>query len=73
MPKPLVFFLLIVLPLLLLWLFFAYNKKTNRKTQRFLSDRDLLRMLRDEPDQLLSPHQLSNKTELTLRESRKIA
>ncbi len=63
-------FLFVVIPLLLVWYSVVYSKKTNRKTQRHLSDRDLLRMLRDEPDQLLSPHQLRDKTEMTLNESR---
>ncbi len=46
------------------------QQKTNRVTQRTLSDRDLLRMVADEPDQLMSPHQLRDKTDLTLGEAR---
>ncbi|WP_020566980.1 hypothetical protein [Neolewinella persica] len=44
--------------------------KTNRETQRTLSDRDLLQMVANEPDQLLSPHQLRDKTGLSLNEAR---
>ena len=46
------------------------QRKTNRLTQRLISDRDLLRLLDTEPDQLLSPHQLRDKTDLTLNEAR---
>ena len=49
---------------------YVSQKKTNRETQRHLSDRDLLRMLHNEPDQHLSPHQLADKTELTVGEAR---
>lgn len=74
MAKPLAgilaLFIMVGLPLLLFWLAYARKNKVNRETQRHLSDRDLLRMLRDEPDQLLSPHQLRDKTEMSLNESR---
>jgi len=58
--------------LLILFVVWAYfmQQKTNRKTQRHLSDKDLLLMLHNEPDQLLSPHQLADKTELSLSEAR---
>jgi len=46
------------------------QQKTNRETQRIISDQDLLRLINDEPDQLISPHQLRDKTELTINEAR---
>lgn len=46
------------------------QKKTNRITQRQIGDRELLRLIDAEPDQLLSPHQLRDKTDLTLKEAR---
>jgi hypothetical protein len=46
------------------------QRKTNRLTQRVISDRDLLRLIDTEPDQLLSPHQLRDKTDLSLTEAR---
>lgn len=58
-----------LLILFVLWTHF-YGQKSNRQTQRQLSDKDLLLMLHNEPDQLLSPHQLVEKTGLTLTEAR---
>jgi hypothetical protein len=46
------------------------QRKANRLTQRMISDRDLLRLIDNEPDQLLSPHQLRDKTDLTISEAR---
>lgn len=71
--KEIVLAVIIALTMLLIaWAVFATirSKKTNRETQRYLSDRDLLRMLHNEPDQHLSPHQLAEKTELTVNEAR---
>lgn len=58
--------------LLLTFLLVMYysQQKTNRETQRQLTDRELLQMIAAEPDQLLSPHQLSEKSGLTLNEAR---
>ncbi|TXF91049.1 DUF1049 domain-containing protein [Neolewinella aurantiaca] len=58
--------------LLILFVILIYfrQKSSNRQTQRHISDKDLLLMLDGEPDQLLSPHQLADKTELTLNEAR---
>jgi len=47
-----------------------YQKKTNAKTQRDISDRDLLRLIASQPDQLLSPHQMRDKTGMTLNQCR---
>jgi hypothetical protein len=66
----LVFVVLGVLLMLVALYAFVYQKKKNRETQRIISDRDLLRMLHNEPDQHLSPHQLADKTELTVNEAR---
>lgn len=49
---------------------YYYQKKQNADTQREISDQDLLRLLHNEPDQLLSPHLLRDKTELTLSQAR---
>ena len=51
---------------------FAYirQQKTQRETQRIIADRDLLRLVANEPDQLISPHQLRDKTDLSLNEAR---
>lgn len=57
---------LILVVILLYW----NQQKNIRKTQRLLNDRDLLRLIRDEPDGLISPHQLRDKTELNLTEAR---
>ncbi len=59
-----------VLPLLIVLFIYLRNKKTNRDTQRVISDPDLLRLIDGEPDQLLSPHLLRDKTGLTLNEAR---
>ncbi len=52
---------------LALW---RYQKKTNAETQRDISDRDLLRLIAAQPDQLLSPHQMRDKTGMTLNQCR---
>lgn len=49
---------------------YYYQKKQNADTQREISDQDLLRLMHNEPDQLLSPHQLRDKTDLTLNQAR---
>ncbi|MFT5998451.1 MAG: hypothetical protein ACI81P_000904 [Neolewinella sp.] len=62
--------LFIVLPLIFaVWLIISQAR--NRKvTQRILSDPDLLRLIHNEPDQLVSPHILRDKTGMTLNQSR---
>ncbi len=57
--------LLAMIPLIL-----NYQKKQNSTTQRDISDRELLRLLHREPDQLISPHLLSEKTGITLNQAR---
>lgn len=52
---------------LVIW---QYQKKTNADTQRDISDRDLLRLIAKQPDQLLSPHQMAEKTGMTLNQCR---
>ena len=47
-----------------------YQKKQNADTQREITDQNLLRLIHREPDQLLSPHQLRDKTGLTLNQAR---
>jgi ribosomal protein S25 len=49
---------------------YFYQKKQNADTQREISDQDLLRMIFNEPDQLISPHQLRDKTGVTLNQAR---
>ncbi|MEM1356675.1 MAG: hypothetical protein AAGF89_00645 [Bacteroidota bacterium] len=49
---------------------YRYEQKRNRETQREISDRDLLRLLNDQPDKLLSPHQLRDLTGLSLGKAR---
>ncbi len=58
--------------LLLLFAVVVYfrQRKTNRETQREIPDHDLLRLVANEPDQLISPHQLRDKTGLSLNEAR---
>ncbi|MCX8210348.1 MAG: hypothetical protein OTI34_04840 [Lewinella sp.] len=51
------------------WMYYR-QQNSNSQTQRHISDKDLLLMLHNEPDQLLSPHQLAEKTELSLTEAR---
>jgi hypothetical protein len=58
-----------LLILFVIWMYF-YQQKSNSQTQRQISDKDLLLMLHNEPDQLLSPHQLAEKTGLSLTEAR---
>lgn len=58
-----------VLILFVVWTYY-YQQSSNNQTQRHLTDKDLLLMLHNEPDQLLSPHQLADKTELSLTEAR---
>lgn len=58
-----------LLILFVIWMYFR-QQRTNRETQRHISDKDLLLMLHNEPDQLLSPHQLADKTELSLTDAR---
>lgn len=48
----------------------AYQNKQNEDTQRSVSDQDLLRLIANQPDQLLSPHQLAGQTGLTLPQAR---
>lgn len=60
----------VVLLLIFGVLMYLQQQKTNRETQRTIADRDLLRLIAAEPDQLISPHQLRDKTELTLNEAR---
>ncbi len=59
----------LICSLLVIYLW-QYQKKTNAKTQRNISDRDLLRLIADQPDQLLSPHQMRDKTGMTLNQCR---
>ncbi|MFT5998450.1 MAG: hypothetical protein ACI81P_000903 [Neolewinella sp.] len=61
---------IVLLALTFLIVAIVKQRETNRLTQRMLGDRDLLRMIDTEPDQLLSPHQLRDKTDLTLTEAR---
>ncbi len=65
-----VVFTVTVLPLLIVLGIYLRNKKSNRDTQREISDPDLLRLIHNEPDQLISPHQLRDKTTLSLNEAR---
>jgi hypothetical protein len=60
----------IVFPLVLaVWLIISQAR--NRKvTQRVISDPDLLRLIHNEPDQLVSPHILRDRTGMTLNQSR---
>jgi hypothetical protein len=58
-----------LLIMFVVWMYY-YQKSSNRQTQRHLTDKDLLLMLHNEPDQLLSPHQLAEKTELSIHEAR---
>lgn len=58
-----------LLLLFVVWMYY-YQQSSNRQTQRHLTDKDLLLMLHNEPDQLLSPHQLTDKTELSVHEAR---
>lgn len=58
-----------LLILFVVWMYF-HQQKSNSQTQRHITDKDLLLMIHNEPDQLLSPHQLAEKTELTLTEAR---
>jgi len=48
----------------------AYQNKQNADSQRSISDQDLLRLIASQPDQLLSPHQLADQTDLTLNQAR---
>lgn len=63
-------FVFTVLPLLIVFFILMRKKKTNRTTQRAISDPDLLRLISNEPDQLVSPHILRDKTKLSLNEAR---
>lgn len=47
-----------------------YKQRQNADTQRQISDQDLLRLLHQQPDGYLSPHMLSDQTELTLNQAR---
>lgn len=60
----------VVLPLV--WAVFHLIRQghTRRTTQRQLSDPDLLRLINDEPDGMVSPHRLRDKTDLTLSQAR---
>lgn len=49
---------------------YYYQQKQNADTQRQISDQDLLRLIDREPDQFMSPHLLTERTELTLNQSR---
>ncbi|WP_020566981.1 hypothetical protein [Neolewinella persica] len=59
-----------VLPLLIVLVIYLRNKKANRDSQRVISDPDLLRLINNQPDQLISPHLLRDQTELTIHEAR---
>jgi hypothetical protein len=62
--------LFIVLPLVwAIWLI-AAQAKNRRVTQRVISDQGLLRLIHNEPDQLVSPHILRDKTGMTLNQCR---
>ncbi len=58
-----------LLLLFVVWMYY-YQQSSNSQTQRHITDKDLLLLLHNEPDQLLSPHQLAEKTELNLTEAR---
>lgn len=45
------------------------EKKTKRTTQRLITDEQLLRLIAEQPDGILSAKQLAAKTELTKREA----
>lgn len=49
---------------------YYYQKKQNSDTQREITDQDLLRLIHNEPDQLLSPHQLRDKAGITIHQAR---
>ena len=56
--------------LIFIFALLQYQKKTNKETQREITDRDLLRLIAAQPDQLLSPHQMRDKTGMTLNQCR---
>lgn len=60
----------IVLPLLFVIAQSIYKSRARKRTQRTISDPDLLRFIHNEPDQMASPHILSTKTGLSLNEAR---
>lgn len=65
-----VLLVLVVFPLAFaVWWQMTHNKNT-RETQRTISDPDLLRLIRNEPDQMVSPHILADKTDLSVNEAR---
>lgn len=49
---------------------YYHQQKQNADTQRQISDQDLLRLIDQEPDQFLSPHQLADKTDMSLNQAR---
>ncbi|MEL7159863.1 MAG: hypothetical protein AAFN92_03825 [Bacteroidota bacterium] len=61
----------IIIPLVALAIaLYAHAKARSPETQRLLSDRDLLELIQGQPDQLLTPHQLRDASELTLTQAR---
>lgn len=60
----------IVLPLIFVIWLTAAQAKNRRVTQRIISDPDLLRLIHNEPDQLISPHLLRDRTGMTLNQAR---
>jgi hypothetical protein len=60
----------IVLPLVFVLIQSIYKTRARKRTQRTISDPDLLRFIHNEPDRMASPHILSAKTGLSLNEAR---
>ena len=55
----------IVLTFLLVYLYNRGRSKKSAETQRFITDREILRLIEAQPDGMLSGEQLAEKTELT--------
>ncbi len=60
----------VVFPLLFVAIQAVYKSRVRKSTQRTISDPDLLRLIHNEPDQMVSPHILSAKTDLSLNAAR---
>ncbi|MEO0732840.1 MAG: hypothetical protein AAFZ52_08400 [Bacteroidota bacterium] len=64
-------FVSIILPMIALAVvLYAQAKSRSPVTQRIITDRELLELIERQPDQLLSPHQLRDATELNIHQSR---
>ncbi|NJC26304.1 hypothetical protein [Neolewinella antarctica] len=69
-PGAIIAILFCVVPLLYLLFYVIRSQQVANETQRDVSDADLIKLIHDQPDQLLSPHQLASFTGITVNQAR---